>query len=317
MYHPKLFLCFGLFMLSGVEAFAQQLPLSNQFTINKFSISPAYAGAGERFEIYGMYRNEWLNMPGTPETKTISANGLICKNMGLGGSISSQNAGIFENQSAMASYAYHAKFSGGHTLSFGVGIGLLESRVNIAGAAGQANDPVAANNADVTDMVFDAGFGILYRFKGLSVGIGAPRILTNKIKNENGNTVYMNNTQEVVNLGYKYSFNNDWAIDPVAKVDLVKQTRFDTYYEVAVPVIYKNRFWVSPIYKKTCMAFGIGGIPYNNFIFNYSYEFSSTGIMGESGGTHEITLGWKMGAKKKSDAPSPDRKKPYLDWILK
>ena len=316
MQNKNIFLAGSLWLLA-VSLFAQQLPLSNQYTINKFSLSPAYAGTGESFEIFGTYRNEWMNIPGAPETKTISANGLICKKMGLGGSISRQNAGIFENLSAMASYAYHAKFSGGHTLSFGLGLGLLESHVNIAGAAGQMNDPVAANNADVTDMVFDAGFGILYRFKGLSAGIGAPRVLTNKIKNHEGKNVYMNNTQEVINLGYKYSFNNDWTIDPVAKIDLVKQTTFDTYYEVAVPVIYKNRIWVSPIYKKTAMAFGIGGIPYNNFIFNYSYEFSSAGGMGESGGTHEITIGWRMSAKKKSDTPAPDSKKPYYQWLNK
>ena len=138
MKYKNQFLAISCWLLS-IGLFAQQLPLSSQFTINKFSISPAYAGAGESFEIYGMYRNEWGKMPGAPETKTISANGLICKNMGLGGSISSQNAGIFENQSAMASYAYHAKFPGGHNLSFGVGLGLLESHVNLAGAAGQSN----------------------------------------------------------------------------------------------------------------------------------------------------------------------------------
>ena len=293
---------------------AQQLPLSNQYTINKFSLSPAYAGTADGFEIFGAYRNEWVNIPGAPQTKIISANGMICKNMGLGGSVSSHQAGIFQNLSTSVSYAYHAKLSGKHTLSFGVGIGMLDARVNIAGSAAQA-DPVAANNANVNARALDAGFGILYRCKTLNVGISIPRMLSSKIKDVNGNTIYTLAMQQGFNIGYKYSFNNDWAIDPIAKVSMV--TDAPLFYEVAVPLVYKNKIWISPAYKKTDMALGIGGIPYSNFIFNYTYEFSSNGIMGQSGGTHEITLGWRMATKKKSDTPAPDSKKPYYKWLNK
>ena len=293
---------------------AQQLPLSNQYTLNKFSLSPAYAGTGEGFEIFGTYRNEWMNIPGAPESKIISANGIICKNMGLGGTISSQQAGIFEDLSASVSYAYHVKLSGDHKLSFGLGIGMLESRVNIAGTSAQA-DPVAANNADVTAMVMDAGFGMLYRFKGLSVGIALPRMLSSKIKDINGNTVYTLAMQQGFNIGYKYAINSDWAIDPIVKVSMVKDAAM--FYEMSVPVVYKNKIWIAPFYKKTDMALAVGGSPYSSLIVSYAYEFASKGIMGESGGTHEITLGWKMSAKKKTDTPAPDAKKPYYQWLLK
>lgn len=303
------------FTLLAAGGAAQQLPLSNQFTVNKFSLSPAYAGAGGDFEIFGTYRNEWADVPGAPETKTISANGMIGKNMGLGGSVSSFKAGVFENISASASYAYHLKLGVGQHLSFGLGAGLLESRVNIAGNAGQTNDPVAVNNMDVNALVMDASFGILYRMKDLHAGIALPRLLSSKIKNDAGQAVYSLVMQQAFNIGYRYSINNDWAIDPVAKVSLVKNA--PVFYDVAVPVIYKRMVWLSPIYKKTDIAIGIGGIPYSNLIAQYSYEFSSKGIMGESGGTHEITIGWRMQPRKKSEVPAPDKKKPYIDWILK
>ncbi len=303
--------------LLPTDGFAQQLPLSNQYTINKFSLSSAYAGTGEAFEIFSSYRNEWANIPSAPESKTISANGMICKNMGLGGTLSSQKAGIFENLSASASYAYHLKFSGAHKLSFGLGLGLLESRVNLAGAGGQMNDPVAMNNADVSALVMDAGFGILYRFKTLHVAVSIRQLTDagSKIKNEDGKEVYTLAMQQGFNLGYKYAINNDWAIDPIVKVAMVKDA--PAFYDLAVPIIYKNKIWLAPIYKKTAFAIGVGAIPYSSFIVNYSYEFSSKGIMGESGGTHEITIGWRMAAKKKTDVPKADSKKPYLDWILK
>jgi type IX secretion system PorP/SprF family membrane protein len=309
----KLFLAISYWLIAN-SLFSQQLPLSNQYTLNKFSLSPAYAGTGEAFEVFGSYRNEWINIPGAPESRTISANGVICKNMGLGGMISSQSAGIFQNLSASMSYAYHIKLSGDHLLSFGLGIGMLESRVNIAGALAQA-DPVAANSADVHAMVLDAGFGILYRYKDLHVGISIPRMLGSKIKDVNGKTVYSLAMQQGFNIGYKYAIKNDWAIDPVVKISAVKDASL--FYELAVPIIYKKKVWLAPYYKKTDMALGIGGSPYNNFLVNYSYEFSSKGIMGESGGTHEITIGWRMSSKKKSDVPAPDAKKPYYQWLNK
>ena len=199
-------------------------------------------------------------------------------------------------------------------LSFGLGVGMLESRINIAGASAQS-DPVAANNRDVHSMGIDMGFGILYRYKALHLGLALPRMTNSMVKDVNGKTVFTYSMQQGFNIGYKFSLNNDWAIDPIAKVSMVKDASL--FYELAIPIIYKKKIWLSPAYKKTDIAIAVGGMPYSNFIVNYSYEFSSTGIMGRSGGTHEIIVGWKMTAKKRSETPEHDSKKPYLDWILK
>lgn len=311
----KILLLANGFWLMANGLFAQQLPLTNQYTINRFSLSPAYAGTGESFQVFGTYRNEWVGIAGAPQTKIITADGLICNNMGLGGSISSVEAGIFRNQSASFTYAYHAKLGSTQTLSFGLSLGLLESHVDVTSPAAQA-DPVAANNQNVNSLVLDGGFGILYRCKNFHAAISLPQMLGSKIKNADGNTTYSLAMQQSFDLGYKYAFNPDWTIDPVAKISMVKNA--PAFYELAVPVIYKQKVWLVPIYKKTSFAVGIGGMPYSNFIAQYTYEFSSKGMMGQSSGTHEITIGWRMtSSKKKSDAPAPDAKKPYYQWLNK
>lgn len=303
------------FSFSILHCFAQQLPLTNQYTVNKFSLSPAYAGTGDGFQVFGTYRNEWMGMTDAPQTKIISADGLIAKNMGLGGSISSVEAGIFRNQSASFSYAYHAKLGSKQTLSFGLSFGLLESHVDVTSAAAQS-DPVAANNNEINSLAMDGGFGILYRCNNFHVSASLPRLLSSKIKNADGNTTYSLAMQQSFNIGYKYAFNPNWAIDPIAKVSMVQNA--PVFYEVAVPIIYKQKVWLVPIYKKTCMAFGIGGMFYSNFIAQYAYEFSSNGLMGQSSGTHEISIGWRIiASKKKSDLPAPDSQKPYYQWLNK
>ena len=291
---------------------AQQLSLSNQYVVNKFWLNPAYAGAGEGFEAFGSFRSEWMNVPGAPETKNIFVNGPVCKNMGLGGSVNTLQAGIFTNIGANVTYAYHLAF-GGQKLSFGLGAGLLESHVELS-SADVHNDPIAMNS-DVADLTLDASFGVLYRCKNLHAGFSIPRMLNTKIKDTDGNKVYSLGAHYRTHFGYKYEINADWTLDPVLNINLPENAPL--LYEVAIPIIYKQKMWIAPIYKKTAMALCLGGMPYKNFIANYSYEFSGNGMMGGSGGTHEITIGWKMGAKKKSDTPAPDSKKPYYEWLNK
>ncbi len=289
---------------------AQQLSLSNQYVVNKFSISPAYAGAGDRLEVFGTYRRDWMGISAAPETKTISANGIIHKNMGLGGTVTSLQAGIFTTLSASLNYAYHIHLSKTNLLSFGIGIGVVENHLDLS-SKGAQDDPVVMN-ADRTSNMIDASFGILFHTKNLHIGFAAPRLLSNEDVDQ---SLYYLTPQYKAHLGYKLAINTAWAIDPVAIVSLPKNT--DAYYEVAVPIMYREKIWITPAYKKSSMAIGLGAKICSSFVFNYTYEFASTGIAGKSSGTHEITIGWKLGAKAKTDELPKDKKKPYYKWLAK
>ncbi len=310
----KILLPFFVFSIAVIflpgTAVSQQLSLSNQYVVNKFSISPAAAGAGDMFEVFGSYRRDWMGIAGAPETKMISANGIIHKNMGLGGNVTSVQAGIFTNLAANLSYAYHVHLSGVHWLSLGVGIGVIENHLDLSSKAAQ-DDPVVMN-ADRTSNMIDANFGIMYHTKNLVVGFAAPRLFSGEDKDQN---LYYLTPQYKGHIGYKWAINQTWALDPVAIVSLPKNTA--AYYEIALPIIYQQKVWITPAYKKSSIALGLGAKLFSSFIFNYSYEFASTGIASKSSGTHEITIGWKITSKKKTDEPTPDKKKPYYKWLSK
>ncbi len=289
---------------------AQQFSLSNQYVVNKFSISPAYAGAGDAFEVFGSYRRDWLGIAGAPETKSINVNGKLCKNMGLGGSVTSLQAGIFTNLSANLNYAYHVHLSATQWLSLGIGVGVVENHLDLSSKAAQ-DDPVVMN-ADRTSNIIDASFGILYHNKNLHIGFAAPRLISGEDKDQN---LYYLSPQYKGHISYKLTFNTAWAIEPVGIVSLPKNA--PAYYEIAVPIMYQQKVWLTPAYKKSSLAIGIGARIFGGFVFNYSYEFSSTGIASKSSGTHEITIGWKLSPKPKSDEPAKDKKKPYYNWLKK
>lgn len=287
--------------------FAQQFTLSNQYVVNKFSLSPAYAGAGERVEVFGDYRQDWIGVTGAPQTKMVSVNGTIYKNMGLGANINSVQTGVFNTLSANLNYAYHLQFADVHFLSVGFAFGMLERRVDLSGKAAQA-DPILINNVDRNSIIPDAGFGIIYHTAKLYVGFSIPGILST---NDNGET-YSYFPHYKGHIAYKHTLNKEWSIDPIAVISLIKNS--SGLYEIAIPLIYQQKVWLTPIYKKESIAIGMGGNLLNNFVMNYAYEFSSKGIMGQSSGTHEITIGWKL-AQKNKNQPAPDPKKPYYKWV--
>jgi len=289
--------------LASDFSFAQQVFLSNQHIVNKASLSPAYTGFGDNVGVFGSYRKDWIGVAGAPESKIISANGTLFKNMGIGGSVTAQQAGIFTNLSAMLNYAYHVKFSESCFLSIGLGFGILERHLDLSN--GDAIDPVI-NNMDRTSSMADASIGALFHYKNLNFGFGSPRV-TNKKSDKS--FIWSNRR---VHLSYKCSFSKSWAIEPIV-IYYPKQPMFA---EIVVPIIYQQKVWLSLIYKETSAGLGIGANVKSNIVFNYTFEWYEHGLAHRSGGTHEITLGWKF-LKNKTNLPKPDNKKPYYEWINK
>ncbi|MEI6488647.1 MAG: PorP/SprF family type IX secretion system membrane protein [Bacteroidota bacterium] len=289
------------------QMLSQQISLSNQYVVNKFSISPAYAGAGDNLEVFGSYRRDWMGVTAAPETKSIYANGIIGKHMGLGGNVTSMQAGIFTNLSANLNYAYHVHINGNHFISLGLGLGVIENHLDLS-SKGAQDDPVA-NAANRTTTMMDASFGIVYRNRKLDVGFSAPRLLSNAAVDKH---MYFLSSQYQGHIGLKQNLNKSWTIAPIAIVSMPQNAPL--FYEIAVPVMYQNKIWIAPSYKKSSIAVSIGARLLTSLVFNYSYEFASSGIASQSSGTHEITLGWRF-AKKKTDEPTPDSKKPYYEWV--
>ena len=53
---------------------AQQIPLDNQYHINPFSLSPAFAGHNNNFEMFLDYRNRWGGIEGAPKVSNLNMN---------------------------------------------------------------------------------------------------------------------------------------------------------------------------------------------------------------------------------------------------
>jgi len=313
-----------LIALGVTTIVAQQLPLGNQYLINDFSLNPAYAGANDNVEAFMSYRKDWAGVDGAPESRLININGALPNllgflpvtpsEVGIGAAIHSQEAGMFRTSGFSATFSYKFKVAAVQSVRLGLSLGILEQNLNLTDLSFSAiNDPSLMNNANARQVLFDATFGALYHFQKLYAGIAVPRLMESNVKDESGTTLYTMSRHYVIHASYKMPVAPQFTVEPF----VVARTTANSVlaFELAAKTEYDKQWWLGLMYRKGgTMGLTLGGKIFNVVQMAYSYEFAGSAMLGQSNGTHEISLGFLIG-ESKSDAPASTIKKPYYDWV--
>ena len=90
----------------GVLLNAQQMPLSENYFLDKYSLSPSYAGNFETKYLFMTYRSDWSGIDGGPKTLKLSYNDAFMQNAGFGGKFIYDKAGIFKQVMLLGTYSY-------------------------------------------------------------------------------------------------------------------------------------------------------------------------------------------------------------------
>ncbi|MBK6546869.1 MAG: PorP/SprF family type IX secretion system membrane protein [Saprospiraceae bacterium] len=94
---PQILSCV-LLVLSLLRGFGQQTPLSTLIYKDKYRINPAYAGLEGTLFASGIYRNQWQNFEGNPQTMDISFNCPLYRiGSGMGITFGQDKLGIQKN----------------------------------------------------------------------------------------------------------------------------------------------------------------------------------------------------------------------------
>lgn len=294
------------FLLPKLYISAQQIPYNNQYLINNYSLSPAYAGYNYYTEIYAAYRQNWSGVKGAPESKIITFDTPVFENTGIGLSIRDDRYGIFNTFTTTASYAYHLPISKTQSISFGFSVEISENHIDF-NQSNYTDDPVI-NGANVLPAFsYNTGAGLLYRFKAFNFGIALPRILENPVSheltsedsNDNDQLLYSNSRHYRIHASYGFPLKKKWQIIPFFIVQ--KTTESPVLYEVTSLLKYDKKYWFAVGYRKNyCWNFSLGGEFYNYLNLNYTYEYSGKGIAAYSNGSHEISVGVFIGKNRRN-----------------
>ena len=103
---------------------AQKEPQYTQYMYNIGSFNPAYVGTVESPEVAGLYRAQWIDIPGAPTTIRAGANiPFGNEKMGLGLNVVRDELGPSAQTYIDVAYSYQIQLSDDTKLSFGINAG--------------------------------------------------------------------------------------------------------------------------------------------------------------------------------------------------
>jgi type IX secretion system PorP/SprF family membrane protein len=323
----KVIVLIALAVLGMNEVLAQQVPLYSHYYYNQFLYNPSLAGSKDYGQLYMINRTQWNSIPGAPKTQALTLDGpLRNKKVGLGLAVYRDQAGQFNITGGQAAYRYSLDFGNDNMLSFGLGLGVLNNRLNLNDIRVQNElDPNIINSYQAATG-FDANIGVSYRAKDFLVGLTIPQIIGNElayqaIKNPiTGSDVrYGMIRHYIVHASYDWDLQDDgtWFLQPNAMVRVTPNA--PTQYDVSVVLNYSHNYWIGAMYRSKYAVTASAGIRLaDQFVAGYAYDIAThTDLNQYTKGAHEVMLGYQFGGSQSDDPELKKRLKEINDKIDK
>jgi len=283
-------------------AFAQQLPINDQYYTNPFFTNPAKAGSSGYSNAFLFNRQQWTNIQGSPQTSIFSIDGSLNKTTGLGLTITNDKDNIFSRTSAYATYVYKIKITDNQCIALGVSAGLMNVHIAFDDIkADNANDPLLLST-DANKTNFDVNFGLNYRLKKLEIGIVGYQLAGTRFayKEETvGKEINYQLIQHFMGI-INYTFNiikDTLTITP--SVMLRSSLGITPQLDAGIMLKYKDFVWTNIGWRQnSCVYANIGGVVYHNVVVGGAYEYNLGSISGFSGSSFEVIVGYRFGNKK-------------------
>lgn len=297
MQKPLLFLfgCLSASLLS-LNVWAQETALFSLYQQNRYFYNPSFAGTDGNI-MHLLYRNQWSGVQGAPENMMFTYQNALTSNMGIGGRIYRDNAGVLNRTGAQLSYAYGVDLSRFSRLTFGLSAGALLNNVRWDNLEGNdAIDPAVQRINNTT--VLDGAFGFNFAWRNLNVGFAFPQLFNRSMRRGMSSDFVRYANHSVATLSYRINI----AEGKFALTPLVLYRIGGTYlknpgqFDFNLKAEWHNRLWLAMLHRTgygNSVSFGlnVGGLS-----FGYAYEFSNRFFGGAANGSHELMVGYRFGS---------------------
>lgn len=310
---------FILLLLVTQCAFSQDgVPIySDYLSDNLFLLHPSMAGAASHNQIRLTARQQWFDQDEAPNLQTLSANARLGENTGIGAIVYNDQNGYHSQTGGYLTFAYHLMFSRSEAdlnqLSFGLSAGLTQSRLDETQFDPADFDPIVAGIIQ-SSSYFNIDAGLSYNFLDFSSHFTIKNLIfQNRSIYSDGGEFEPNNQRRYI-LGAAYAigqYGATWSYEPSFMFQFAERSG-----EQAIDVNFKayrtmdfGQLWGGLSYRRSFdgaeyldgasiesqklqYITPILGINYNNFMFAYTYSYQVGNVKFESGGFHQITLGF-------------------------
>jgi type IX secretion system PorP/SprF family membrane protein len=176
----KIYFLYIVVQLTSFAVVAQQDPQYTQYMYNMSIMNPAYAGSKENISGGILYRKQWVQIEGAPNTGTFFIHSPFNNNVGLGLSTIYDKIGPVEETNIYGDFSYTLNLGGDNKLAFGLKGGGTFHKIGLYSQIGDGhvpdlNDPAFQQNSSKS--FFNIGAGLFYYTNKYYVAISVPNML--------------------------------------------------------------------------------------------------------------------------------------------
>jgi len=279
-------------ILAAAGLCAQQMPVSENYFMDKSSLSPSYSGHIDPGTIFTSYRSDWTGVDGGPKSMRVSFSDVLMANATYAGRIVYDKAGIFNQLYFMGTYSYNLKVTGEHRILMALSVGLYHNRLNFTEYYNDPNynlDPVLVNQDVSSRLKFMTDFSAVYLFKGFEAGVMFANVNFGDATYKDVDVTYKPLANYQFHATYTYNLNDRWSVNPLI---YYKDGRFiKGQTGIAARVIYQQKLWGSLSFRDpSVFGVGLGTDIVKGIRFSYNFNFS-TSVELNAFNNHEVALG--------------------------
>jgi len=284
-------------ILTATVLSAQQIPISENYFMDKYSLAPSYAGNHNPKYLMMGYRSDWTGIDGGPKTARLSFNDEFpfMKNAGYGAKIIYDKAGIFSQLYILASYSYNLSINEDHHILFGLSMGAYKNRLNLTdyyNDPGYTIDPSLISQDINSKLKFMSDFSAVWTWKGAEAGFTFSNITLNDASYKDVNLKYSPLANFQFHTSYLYSITEAWDLVPLVIVRGGKYIK--SQFEIASQVVYMKRFRGSLVYRDPGVIGAGAGLNLDKGLqIGYNFNLATNVAMGAFN-NHEISLGFNI-----------------------
>lgn len=282
-----------VFLLMLFSVTAQQIPQYSQWFLHQFAGNPAHAGIKSCVDIHTLYRSQWVNYDGAPESGFLTVSipiqsrrkQYLSARHGTGFLFERDQIGPFDVNRLSMAYAAHFNFDKYKRLSLGLFGGVMQMGYD----PGQAitSDPDPAVMREGSFVAPDATFGAWYNDENYYVGLSLQNLIPSrwqKIGNESRNRFHTS-----LNAGYRFSLGEQFTMIPAANLRIPPAGPVSM--DLNLLFNYRNVLDFGFGYRNTDAVIGLLSIKIKEqFSIAYSFDYTLSKIQQVSQNTHEISL---------------------------
>lgn len=307
--HKFVFLTIAMVLGTMQTGLAQKEPQYTQYMYNIGSFNPAYVGTTETLEIAGLYRAQWLDIPGAPRTIRFGTNiPLSNEKMGLGFNVISDQLGPSTQTYVDVAYSYQFNVSDNAKLSFGMDAG--GSFLNVDFAKGTFKNPgePILNGETISQFYPTIGAGMfLYEDEIWYLGVSIPNFLTDGIYNDDVATIVEDKVQFNFIGGYVFDLSESLKFKPAVLANLISGAPVNM--NISGNFLINDRFTLGASYRLDNAVSGLAGFQISSGLFmGYSYDYNTNPLGEFNSGSHEVILKFYLGKGGGGSGRSKDPK---------